>query len=158
LEGLRATSGRHIDGGEMELVAGAGKPSQAQPLEAVMGHQVREAHLEALSFIARFDEGLGSHDPARHIPGVVVKIARDFPRQIVRTALRFEWADVAVELGGAEACTFGSRDRPFIRGGPFFAASIGDFIGPPKDDDPCDRCAIIVLAGCLLTTADRERD
>ncbi len=53
-----------------------------------------------LSFIARLVEGLGSHEPARHIPSVLVKIAGDFPRH-VRTALRFEWTDVAVELGGA---------------------------------------------------------
>ena len=89
------------DGGEMEFVACAGKPSQAHPLEAVMDLQVREAHLDALSFIARLDEGLGWHEPARHIPGVFVKIAWDFPRQVVRAALRFEWADVAVELGRA---------------------------------------------------------
>ena len=56
------------DGGEMEFVASAGKTSQAHPLEAVMGLQVREAHLDALSFIARLAEGLGSHEPARHIP------------------------------------------------------------------------------------------
>ena len=68
------------DGGEMELVACAGKPSQAHPLEAVMGLQVCEAHLDALSFIARLDEGPGSHEPARHIPSVFVKIAGDFPR------------------------------------------------------------------------------
>ena len=57
----------------------APKASQAHPLEAVMGLQVREAHLDALSFIARLVEGLGSHEPARHIPGVFVKIAGDFP-------------------------------------------------------------------------------
>ena len=68
------------DGGEMEFVAGAGKTSQAHPLEAVMGLQMREAHLNALSFIARLVEGLGSHEPARHIPSVLVKIAGDFPR------------------------------------------------------------------------------
>ena len=89
------------DGGEMELVACAGKPSEAHPVEAVMGLQVREAHLDALSFIARLDEGLGAHEPARHIPGVFVKITGDFSRQVVRAALRFEWTDVAVELGGA---------------------------------------------------------
>ena len=66
------------DGGEMEFVACAGQTSQTHPLEAVMGLQVREAHLDALSFIARLVEGLGSHEPARHIPSVLVKIAGDF--------------------------------------------------------------------------------
>jgi hypothetical protein len=37
------------DGGEMEFIARAGKPSQAHPLETVMGLQVREAYLNALS-------------------------------------------------------------------------------------------------------------
>ena len=68
------------DGGEMEFVACAGKTSQTHPLEAVMGLQVREAHLDALSFITRLVEGLGSHKPARHIPSVLVKISGDFPR------------------------------------------------------------------------------
>ena len=93
------------DGGEMEFVSCAGKPSQAHPLEAVMGLQMRETHLNALSFIARFVEGLGSHESARHIPSVLVKIAGDFPRQVIGAALRFEWTDVAVEFGGAvEQC------------------------------------------------------
>ena len=36
------------DGGEMELVASAGEASKPQPLEAVVGLQVCEAHLDAL--------------------------------------------------------------------------------------------------------------
>jgi hypothetical protein len=37
-------------GGEMELVACAGEAAQAHPLEAVMGLQVRKAHLDLLAF------------------------------------------------------------------------------------------------------------
>ena len=72
------------DGGEMELVACAGKTSQAHPLEAMMGLQMREAHLDALSFIARFVEGLCSHEPARHVAGMFMDIARDLSRRHVR--------------------------------------------------------------------------
>ena len=85
----------------MELIACAGKTSQAHPFEAVMGLQVREAHLDALSLIARLDEGFGSHEAARHIPGVFVDVTGDFPRQIIRTTLRFEWTDITIELGGS---------------------------------------------------------
>ena len=60
------------DSGEMELIACAGQPSQAHSLEAVMGLQVREAHLDALSLIAGFDEGFCSHEPTRHISGMLV--------------------------------------------------------------------------------------
>jgi hypothetical protein len=94
------------DGGEVELVACAGKPSQAHPLEAMMGLQVREAHLDALSLIAGFDEGFGSHESARHVPGVLVKISRDFPCELSGATARLERTDVAVELGGAiEQCS-----------------------------------------------------
>ena len=40
------------NGGEIEFVTCAGEAAQVHPLEAVMGLQVREAHLDALSFIA----------------------------------------------------------------------------------------------------------
>ena len=89
------------DGSEMEFVTCAGKASQAHPLKTMMGLKVSEAHLDALSFVARFDEGFGSHEPARHIPGMLVKITGDFPCQVFRAALRLKWTDVAVELGGA---------------------------------------------------------
>ena len=89
------------DGGEMEFVACAGKTSQTHPLEAAMGLQVREAHLDALSFIARFEEGLRPHQPTRQITCLLMKIAWDLSSRHVGTALRFQWTDVAVELGGA---------------------------------------------------------
>jgi hypothetical protein len=41
------------DGGEMELISGAGEPSQAHSLEAVMGLQVRKAHLSLFALVAR---------------------------------------------------------------------------------------------------------
>jgi hypothetical protein len=38
-------------GSEMELVAGTGEASQPHALEAVMGFQVRKAHLDTLPLI-----------------------------------------------------------------------------------------------------------
>ena len=68
------------DGGEMELVACAGKASQAHPLEAMMGLQVRKAHLDPLSLIARLVVLRRPHERARLIPGIFVHVAGDFPR------------------------------------------------------------------------------
>ena len=42
----------------MELVAGAGKSPEPHPLEAVVCLQVREAHLNTLSFVSRFGKRL----------------------------------------------------------------------------------------------------
>jgi hypothetical protein len=43
---------RH-DGGEMELVASAGRAPEPHALEAMMGLQVRDPHLDPLPLIAR---------------------------------------------------------------------------------------------------------
>lgn len=40
------------DNREVELVAGAGEPTQAHALEAVMGLQMRKAHLDLLALVA----------------------------------------------------------------------------------------------------------
>jgi hypothetical protein len=42
------------DGGEMELVARAGKATQSRAFESVMRLQVGKAHLDPLPLIARF--------------------------------------------------------------------------------------------------------
>jgi hypothetical protein len=42
------------DGGEMEFVTRAGKSSEPHALEAVVNLQVREAHLDTLSFVSRY--------------------------------------------------------------------------------------------------------
>src|SRR5512136_810738 len=49
------------DGGEMELVAGAGKAAQPHAFESMMRLQVGKAHLDPLPLIARFQEGLRLH-------------------------------------------------------------------------------------------------
>ena len=64
----------------MEFVARAGDSSEPHPLEAVVSFQVREAHLDALSFVARSGERLCLHLPPRDIAGVLVEIARDLAR------------------------------------------------------------------------------
>src|SRR6202035_2016373 len=65
------------DCGEMEFVARTGKASKPHPLEAVMGFQVCEAHLDTLSFVARSGECFGRHLLPCDIAGVLVEVARD---------------------------------------------------------------------------------
>ena len=48
------------DGGEMELVARAGKATQSHAFESVMRLQMRKAHLDPLPFIARLQERLSA--------------------------------------------------------------------------------------------------
>ncbi len=44
------------DGSEVELIARAGETTQSHPLEAMVGLQVRKAHLDLLAFVAGFAE------------------------------------------------------------------------------------------------------
>ena len=89
------------DGGKMELVARAREPPEPHPLEAVVGFQVGEAHLDTLSFVSRSGERLCLHLPPSDIAGVLVEVARDLARVSRGAALRSERAYIAVELGGA---------------------------------------------------------
>ena len=82
----------------MELVAGARKPSKPQAFEAMMGFEVREAHLDLLSLIARLEEGLRLHLATRHIASIFMEIARDLSRRRVGTALHLERTAITVEL------------------------------------------------------------
>ena len=85
----------------MELVAGAGKSPEPHPLEAVVCLQVREAHLNTLSFVSRFGKRLYFHLPSCDIAGVLMEVARDLARIGRGAALRSYWAHSAVPLGGA---------------------------------------------------------
>ena len=81
--GLTATQGSAAQvfyGSEMELVAGAGKSPEPHPLEAVVCLQVREAHLNTLSFVSRFGKRLCLHLLPCDIAGVLMDIARDLAR------------------------------------------------------------------------------
>ena len=84
------------DGREMELVACTGEAAQAHSLEAVMGLQVRKAHLDLFALIARFFERRRSIERTRMIAGGLVDVARDYALWRVRAALGLEgaWATV----------------------------------------------------------------
>jgi hypothetical protein len=89
------------NGGEMEFVTRAGKSSEPHLLEAVVGLQAREAHLDTLSFVSRPSERLCLHLLPRDIAGVLMEIAWDFTRVGCGAALRSDRAHVAIPLRGA---------------------------------------------------------
>src|SRR3984893_15655761 len=89
------------NGGEMKLVARAGKSPEPQPVEAVVCLQVREAHFNTLPFVSRLGKRLCLHLPSCDIAGVLMDIARDLARIGRGAALRSYWAHVAVPLRGA---------------------------------------------------------
>jgi hypothetical protein len=62
-------------GGEKELITGAGKTSQPHAFEAVVNLQVGKAHLDAFALVARLEERLCPHQPARHVAGIFMNIA-----------------------------------------------------------------------------------
>ena len=72
----------------MKLVARAGKSPEPHPLEAVVCLQVREAHLNTLSFVSRFGKRLCLHLPPCDIAGVLMEVARDLARIGRGAALR----------------------------------------------------------------------
>src|SRR5512144_2997027 len=73
------------DGGEMELVAGAGKAAQPHAFESMMRLQVGKAHLDPLPLIARFQEGLRLHLAASDVARRLVDAPHNPARGHVRT-------------------------------------------------------------------------
>src|SRR6266508_4233684 len=60
------------DGSEVELVACTGKAAQPHTLEAVVGLQVRKAHLDLLALVTGFGELRCTHQGARRIACVLM--------------------------------------------------------------------------------------
>ena len=85
----------------MELVACAGKPPEPHALEAVVGLEMCETHLDPLSLVTRSGERLCLHLPPCDIAGVFVEVARDLACFGRGAALGSDRARIAVALGGA---------------------------------------------------------
>ena len=84
---------------EKELIACAGKTLQPHTLEAMMNLQVGEAHLDAFALVARLEERLCPHQPARHVAGIFMNITRNLSRPAFRTTLLLQGTDIAIVLG-----------------------------------------------------------
>lgn len=86
------------DCGEVELIAGARETAKAHALEAVVGLEVGEPHLDPLSLISRSGERLGLHLPPCDIASIFVKIAWDFARLVGGAALGSDRARITIML------------------------------------------------------------
>jgi hypothetical protein len=85
-------------GREVELVARAGEAAQTHALKAMVGLQVRKAHLDPLPLIAGLLQLRCAHESARVITGLFVHVARDCALGHVWAALRLQGARAAIEL------------------------------------------------------------
>ena len=89
------------NGGQNKLVLSTSWTTQSKPTELQDALQVREPHLDLLALMSRLLEALGASERPRNVPGMFMDIARDLARWLLWAALRFEWANVAVELACA---------------------------------------------------------
>ena len=87
-EGLEVLRG----GDEMAFVSCTGDAPQTHTLEAMVGLEVRKAHLNLLALIARFIELRGPHQRASVVASILIKVTRDFALCGIRTALGLDWA------------------------------------------------------------------
>src|SRR6202044_4195107 len=60
----------------------------------------RCANRISIFFPSRLLESFGAGERPGNVSGVFMDVARDLARWFLRAALRFEWADIAVELAG----------------------------------------------------------
>ena len=58
-------------------------------------------HLDLLALAPRLLEALGASERPGDVAGVLMDVARDLARWLLRAALRLEWAHIAVELACA---------------------------------------------------------
>src|SRR5450756_1115000 len=89
------------DGRQDKLVLGASWTTQSQPTELQDAFEVREPHLDLLALASRLLKALGANERPGNIPSVFMDVARDLASWFLWAALRFEWANIAVELAGA---------------------------------------------------------
>src|ERR1700704_2224807 len=62
--------------------------------------QVCEPHLDLLALTSRLLKALGASERPGNVSGMLVDVARDLASWFLWTALRFERANIAVELAG----------------------------------------------------------
>ena len=79
------------------------RPRSRSRSNPMVGLQVREAHLDALALIARFEERLGLHLAPRHVARIFVDVACHIARRLLGAALRSQRTGIAIALAGTEA-------------------------------------------------------
>ena len=86
------------DGGQNKLILGASWTTQSKSAELQDALQVRKPHLDLLALTSRRLEALGASERPGDVAGVLMNVARDLAKGDLRTALRSEFAAVAVML------------------------------------------------------------
>ena len=86
------------DGREVELVARTDEAAQTHSLKAMVGLQMRKAHLDPLPLIAGLLDLRRAHECARMVTGFFVHVAWHFALRYVWAALRLQDAGTAIEL------------------------------------------------------------
>ncbi len=67
----------------MELIARTGKTSESHAFKAMVTLEMGEAHLDALALVARPEEALCPHQPARRVAGFLMNVARNLSRDML---------------------------------------------------------------------------
>jgi hypothetical protein len=62
----------------MKFIAGTGKSPEPHSLEAMVDFEVGKSHLNALAFVTRLEETLGSHQSAGKVASILVDVTRNF--------------------------------------------------------------------------------
>ncbi len=88
------------DGSENKLILGAAWATQSKSTELQDALQVCEPHLDLLALTSRLLKALGASERPGNVSGMLVDVARDLASWFLWTALRFERANIAVELAG----------------------------------------------------------
>jgi hypothetical protein len=100
-------------GGEEKLVIGSVWTPEAQAGKAQDALEMGEQHLDLLPTTTRLHVLRSCSKRTGHVAGVFVQISRDLAGDIVGAALRFEFADVAVQFAGAiDPCPRGRYTAP----------------------------------------------
>ena len=92
-------------GGKEKFVVGSVRTSQSQTREAQNPLEMGEQHLDFLLTATGLHVLRRCGVRTSHVAGVFMQIPRDLAGKSVRTALGFEFADVAIQFAGAiESC------------------------------------------------------
>jgi len=81
---------------------------------------VCEPHLDLLALTSRLLKALGASERPGNVSGMLVDVARDLASWFLWTALRFERANIAVELAGTMLPGV-KRRNPLVIGNLVFA-------------------------------------
>ena len=86
------------DGCQRELELGSVRPTQSQPAEPQDAFQMREQHLNTLSFTTRLFERFGLGQRAGNVAGLFIDATRDYAERRLWATLGLEQAAATVDV------------------------------------------------------------